>query len=115
MWEYDWGDKLDFLYDVWDKTKEEPRTLQNRPDVPYELLEFYRAFLTLATRRQRSGMGEINPIPFTDILAYIELFGTSDEEMFVSHVIAMDLALIRHISERKTSQGTDHGRQSSKS
>jgi len=89
----------------------EPQTLQNKPDLPPHLVEPYRAFRTLSTRRPAQGMGGINPIPFTDIQAYIQLFGTDDEEAFVTLVSMADTALINHVtkaSQEKAEKAQKH-------
>jgi hypothetical protein len=87
---------------VWAQTKIEPEALKSKPDVPAHLWAYYRTFLTLSTRRQ-VGMA-INPISMTDIVAYMDKFGTpeDDDEKFVAYIVLMDSAfLLVHNSRGK--------------
>lgn len=93
---------------MWAKTGEEPSTLENKPELTGPMIEYYKAFRTLSTRRPPSGMGGISPIPLSDMKVYIEMFETDDMETFVSVVSAADVALINHVSKtRKQAEKTD--------
>jgi hypothetical protein len=54
--------------------------------------EYLKAFNVLSSTRQ-FGMGP-NPIQLTEILAYIELFGTEDTESLIQYVLRMDEAYL---------------------
>lgn len=79
----------------------EPEALANRPDLPTYLGEHYRAFKRLTTRRPPAAFGGICPIPLSEILAYITIFGTDDESLFVDVVCTADAMLVRRIAEKE--------------
>lgn len=87
---------------VWVKTKVEPTALENQPSLPGWLAEYYKAFRILSTRRHRS-MDGLQPISLTDVLAYVEMFGTIDDDLdtFVGHVIRMDSTFLKFVASNK--------------
>jgi hypothetical protein len=64
------------------------------------MLEYYRAFRRLSTRRP-SSFGGISPIPLSEIRAYLAIFETDDEATFVDVVCAADSILMKRIVERE--------------
>lgn len=62
--------------------------------------EFYiRAFHELETCRRSTGMG-LSPIPFTDIINYVNIFNVEDVETFIHVIRVMDDTLIRLESKK---------------
>lgn len=65
-----------------------PPALENKPVLPYYLREYYQAFHMLNGSR-RLGM-VAGPIPFSEILAYLQIYPTHDVDLFVYLIFAMD-------------------------
>jgi hypothetical protein len=85
---------------VWAKERIEPNALASKPDLPAYLLEYYRAFRTLSTRRPFGAMGGISPISLSDMLAYIALYETDDPDFFVSVICRVDSMYLKHYIEK---------------
>lgn len=104
-----WGDKEDFLYDVWAQQKHEPQALASKPDLSPYLNEAYKGFRILSTRRP-SGFSGPGPIPLTDILAYQILYDIEDVETFTAWIIAADLAFMNHLRSLKKVEAGEAGK-----
>lgn len=61
------------------------------------MIEYINAFDILSSRRQ-CGM-TVNPISMSDIFAYLKIFGSTDAEVFVKHIITMDAVFLAHINK----------------
>jgi hypothetical protein len=85
---------------VWVNQKSKPAALDRKPDLPYYLNEYVKAFNLLSTRRS-SGFGGINPLSMADILAYASAFKIRDLDRFTSHMITMDGELIKFVANRQ--------------
>lgn len=69
-----------------------PQSLEDKPDLHEWMVEYLNGFEVLNRTRQM-GMG-IQPIQLSEILAYLQIFGTLDAERFVTHVVTMDSAYL---------------------
>ncbi len=67
----------------------EPKALENRPDFPEYLKEYFKAFYLLSSKRSM-GFSAENPISTQDIAAYLELYPTEDTDLFVFLLSEMD-------------------------
>jgi hypothetical protein len=76
-----------------------PPALDKKPEVQEWMLEFIQAFDVLSSRRT-VGMGA-NPISMQDILAYLQIYGSSDVDLFVKYIIAMDIEFMQFINKAK--------------
>ena len=85
------------MYDKFAQTGIEPKALELKPIIPAHLEECIRAFNILSTRRQ-VGMSK-NPITLSEIMLYIDSFGCTETEIFVLHIIRMDLAYLEHVNK----------------
>lgn len=103
LWVCQWGDKEDFLDEVWEKTGIEPQALESKPDLPSYLLQSLRVFNTLHPSRF-SEMG-IQPITVRDVLAYHEYFeldlDLNEKERLFAHIVSMDTAYRGHRAKQK--------------
>lgn len=63
------------------------------------MLEFIQGFDVLSSRRT-VGMGA-NPISMPDILAYLQIYGSSSIDLFVKYIIAMDIEFLQFINRDK--------------
>lgn len=86
-----WGDRLDFLYDL-ESSGVSPKALENRPELHDWMKEYLYAFRKL-NRTRPMGMG-VNPISLTEIKAYLDLYGASDQEAFIDYILEMDAAFL---------------------
>lgn len=104
---HEWGPREEDLHQRYEDTGEEPLALVNKPEIPFHLFEYSKAFWLLNTRRQ-IGM-TLNPISLVDILAYIQIFGTpeDDVERFLSLVIKQDA---EYLKLKSTKPGEPSGR-----
>lgn len=85
------------MYDKYAQTGVEPKALELKPIISAHLEEYIRAFNILSTRRQ-VGMSK-NPITLSEILQYMDSFGCTEPEIFVLHIIRMDLAYLEHVNK----------------
>ncbi len=67
----------------------EPKALENRPDIPDYLKEYFKAFYFLSGKRS-VGFSSENPISTQDIVAYLELYPTENRELFTFLISEMD-------------------------
>lgn len=84
----EWGEKEDFLEDVWQKTGVMPAALANKPILEYWMPGYLRAFWILCARRSL-GMSP-NPISFEAICQYFDRSEFDDFEEFQALIAAMD-------------------------
>lgn len=73
--------------------------------------EYLQAFYVLNGTRQ-SGMGP-NPITLTEMLAYLQLYGTEDKDAFIEYMLKMDasfLSVKAKQAERKTKNPPNKGK-----
>lgn len=61
--------------------------------------EYLNAFHTLSSTRQ-SGFGP-NPITLTEILAYLQLYGTEDKDAFIEYMLKMDASFLSAQAEKE--------------
>ena len=99
-WVGEWGDKLDFLYEV-ESSGITPQALKNQPDLHDWMKEYLKAFKVLNRTRQ-VGMGP-SPISLSEIKAYLELYGASDQEAFIEYILEMDEAYLRVKAKKEPS------------
>ena len=66
----------------------DPLALQNKPVLPLYLEEYYEAFHMLNGSR-RLGMG-VGPIPFSELMAYLQVYPTYDIDLFIYLIHTMD-------------------------
>lgn len=97
MWKAEWGDKTEFLEDLEDSGMS-PKALENKPEIHTWMIEYIDAFEVLNQTRSY-GMAP-NPISLTEILAYLQLYGSSDAASFVKYILAMDEAFLSATSKR---------------
>jgi hypothetical protein len=71
--------------------------------------EYTDAFDILSNTRQ-SGMAP-NPIPLTEVLAYLQLYGADDTEAFITYIQAMDLTFLDTLAKKaeRDSKNAEHG------
>lgn len=69
-----------------------PKALENKPPYYGWMREYLQAFNTLSSTRQY-GMGP-NPITLTEILAYLQIWGTDDRVEFIAYILKMDSAFL---------------------
>jgi len=84
-----WGARVEFLERIEERTGETPQALIDRPRVFTENQEFIEAFFTLNAARI-----EKNPIPVSEIKAYMELFGADDPAKMIRRIQIMDRAFL---------------------
>jgi hypothetical protein len=88
----------------------DPLALKNRPPCYGWMGEYLKAFNVLSSSRQY-GMGP-NPIQLTEILAYIELFGTSDKMSLIQYVLRMDEAYLTTKAKQQEQKKNQAGNRS---
>lgn len=71
--------------------------LDLKPDLYDWMHEYIVAFDMLSSRRS-SGFAP-NPISMQDINAYLNIFGATDIEKFIRHIIIMDCAFLNYIAK----------------
>lgn len=69
-----------------------PKALESKPDLHDWMKEYLYAFRKLNRTRQQ-GMGP-SPISLTEIKAYLDLYGSSDQEAFIEYILQMDAAYL---------------------
>lgn len=100
-----YGKDEEFLLNqVWDQLGKEPEPLQNKPEVFPDLVDVVQAFFTLSRSRQ---IGNVpSPILVSEMLAYAQVFGVDDLEMFVTYIqTADDVYLSNFMDRMKTENG----------
>lgn len=80
------------------KTGKLPRELENEPDIEARLLPYVEAFAVLNAGRS-AGM-TANPIPLTEMEAYIRLYQVADIVRFIRLIRAMDKAYMDHSADK---------------
>lgn len=85
------------MYDKYAQTGIEPKALESKPLIPAHLEEYIQAFNILSTRRQ-VGMSK-NPITLVEIMQYVNLFGCTEADIFILHIIRMDLTYLEHANK----------------
>ena len=106
-WQFDWGDRLDFLTTLADQTGQEPAVLADRPDLYEDLYEVAEAFAALSSGRTLSlGLGGAvaNPIALTEIEAYCRLIGITDTAEFSRLIRVMDAAYLERVRARQSAE-----------
>lgn len=73
------------------------------------MTEYMRAFNVLHATRQ-SGMGP-NPIQLTEILAYLQIYGTDDVDRFVKYIQYMDNAYLEAYAKKAEAEARERERQ----
>ncbi|WPZ36264.1 hypothetical protein T8K17_08950 [Thalassobaculum sp. OXR-137] len=103
-WQFDWGDRLDFLTTLAAQTGQEPAALADRPELYEDLYEVVEAFATLSAGRTLSmGLGGAiaNPIALAEIDAYCRLCGITDTAEFSRLIRVMDAAYLERVRARR--------------
>lgn len=105
-WQFEWGDRVDFLRAVAAQSGREPAALADRPALHDDLYETAEAFAALSAGRTLSiGLGGAvaNPIPLAEIDAYCRLTGVADTAEFCRLIRAMDAAYLDCVRDRRAS------------
>lgn len=108
-WQFDWGDRLDFLTTLAAQTGRQPAALADRPDLYEDLYEVAEAFATLSAGRTLSlGLGGAiaNPIALAEIDAYCRLAGITDTAEFSRLIRVMDTAYLERVRARRVAETT---------
>ncbi|WP_281683894.1 phage tail assembly chaperone [Thalassobaculum salexigens] len=103
-WQFDWGDRVDFLKTLAAQSGREPAALADRPELYEDLYEVAEAFATLSASRSLSmGLGGAvaNPIALAEIDAYCRLAGITDTAEFCRLIRAMDGAYLERVRARR--------------
>lgn len=104
-WQFDWGDRVDFLTTLAAQSGQEPAALADRPELYEDLYEVAEAFATLSAGRGLSmglGAAVANPIALVEIDAYCRLIGIADTAEFCRLIRAMDSAYLERVRARRT-------------
>ena len=110
VWHLDWGGRIGFLERVAAETGTRPAALAARPDLFADLEPVAEAFRLLAAGRPTvAGFAEAlpQPIPLTEIRAYLDLVGDDDPEAFVHLLRGMGEAYLARLAERRRERGPD--------
>ncbi|WP_420562608.1 phage tail assembly chaperone [Thalassobaculum sp.] len=108
-WQFDWGDRLDFLTTLAAQTGTEPAALSDRPELFEDLYEVAEAFAVLSAGRTLSlGLGAAiaNPIALAEIDAYCRLVGIADTAEFSRLIRAMDAAYLERVRAKRAADTT---------
>jgi hypothetical protein len=81
-----------------------PAALENRPEVMEYLAPYVTAFFKLSDRRT-IGFAAPNPISFSDIRAYLDIFPIGDIELFLHLMTEMDAEYLSVKTKKTTTSG----------
>lgn len=104
-WQFDWGDRIDFLRTLADRTGIEPPALAGRPELFDDLHPVVDAFAVLSAGRtlsQGPGGAAPNPIALAEIETYCRIFGIADQVELCRLIRAMDAAYLQRLRDRRS-------------
>lgn len=88
-WLVEYADKLEFLENIADQTGNLPLALANRPFLSDFAIPYYNVFMELSNQRT-AGMNGADPILFSEIAVYLELYNLRDLPMVVEIIVECD-------------------------
>jgi hypothetical protein len=97
----EWGPKENILWDSYAISKVEPAALATKPDFYDWMKPYFKCFSTLSGRRS-NGM-TINPIAFSEIVKYVEIYEPDEPERFIEFVSLIDNIFVEVKSKQKPS------------
>jgi hypothetical protein len=102
----EWGDKEDFLWEVYAQKEIEPEALASKPYLPDFLTMYIEAFSHLSAQRRISAEGH-DPIQLSEIMIYASEFeiDLDDRSIFIRHVCVMDRAYRKYFLKRAKKSG----------
>lgn len=104
-WEFQWGEKLDFLKTLAEQG-EEPPALKDRPRLKPWLAEYMGAFKLLSSSRS-VGMGGVGAIPISEMMAYFalsEIFDPDERETYITMMQSLDSAYLKRMNTKSDEQ-----------
>lgn len=103
-WQVDWGDRIEFLRTLAERTGIEPPALAGRPELFDDLHPVVDAFAVLSAGRTLSlgPAGAVpNPISLAEIETYCRVFGIADQVELCRLIRAMDAAYLQRVRDRR--------------
>lgn len=95
-----WGDKEDFLWDVYAQRNIEPEALANKPALPGYLMMYVDAYSLLSAQREY-GLDGVQPLSIQSILSIATEYDVYDREVFIKHICSMDRAHRKLLDSKK--------------
>lgn len=97
----DWGDKEDFLWEVYAQKCEEPAALASKPELPGFLNMYVEAFTLLSAQREHSETGH-QALDIKSVLMYATEIEVDEEDrpVFIRHMYSMDKAFRQYFNKK---------------
>lgn len=99
----EWGDKEDFLWEIYAKRDIEPEALAKKPALSEFLVVYIEAFSLLSAQREIA-MDGVNPVPLSEMLMYASEYEIEDRDTFIKHMCVMDRAF-RQFHQKRSKSG----------
>ncbi len=101
-WAIEYGDRGAWFEALEAETGQTPAALLRKPEIPFDLAFYWRAFWRLSSRR--GATFDVQPISMESILSYAVLLGVEsyeEREQMLDLIVAMDIAFLEAIRDRR--------------